>query len=218
MKNGVNASDEPVYLWDVKGKDVYVGKINNQGIAEFMLPIKRKYMVDFEYQKDVDVVDLSASFGRSVREMRLMYIPNPKLEHPELFIPKPNQLFITDFQTFAKKQFPKPVKKIGIHHRWGGKVNANSKEAVLEIGINTNYTAAHSYMPPKLNVSFVIDNSGSMAGYERIERLKDALIKMVPRLPEDATVSFISYNSVTTIILNPQKVGKTQAAKTPNTA
>jgi uncharacterized protein YegL len=210
LKNHENAPDEPVYLWDVKGQEVYLGKTNEEGVAEFMLPIKRKYMVDFEYQKDVDVVDLSGSFGRSTREMRLIYIPNPKLEHPELFIPKPEELFIKDFQAFTKKQYPKPITKIGIHHQWGGKVNARSKEAVLEIGFNTNYTASHNYVAPRLNVSFVIDNSGSMAGYERIEHLKDALIKMVPKLPQDATVSFITYNSITTVILNPQTLGKDQ--------
>lgn len=202
LKNGGPGAHELVYVWDVKGTEVYTGVTDENGILELMLPIRRKYMIDFEFEKDVDVVDLSQSYGRSTRAMTLTYIPNPRLEHPELFIPKPEQLFLKNFQTFTNKQFPK-TKKVGIHARFLGKVNAKSKEAVLEIGINTNWKPA----APPLNISIVIDKSGSMAGYDRIERLKESLMLMISRLPADATISIMAYDDVAFEILPPQKIG-----------
>lgn len=209
-KDGSPAKIEDVYVWDVKGTEVYHAITDLNGVAEFMIPFRKKYMVDFRYQKDVDVIDLSESRGHSTRSVLLTYVPDPRLEHPETFIPFPDQLFLKDFQTFTNKQFPKG-KKVGIYARFLGKVNSNSKEAVMEIGINTNYKAFH----PKMNIAFVIDNSGSMAGYDRIERLKDAMIKMIPLLSSDAIISLVTYNSVTTVVLTPQKIG-TSAQKICN--
>jgi uncharacterized protein YegL len=207
MKDGAPAPNEDVYLWDVKGSEVYTGVTNGDGVFEVMLPIKRKFMVDFNYQKDIDVIDLTMSYGggSGTRSMLVTYIPDPKLEHPELYIPTPDQLILKDFHTFAKKQFTK-TKKIGIHAKFQGKVNKNSKEAVMEIGINTNFKPKTA----KLNFTFVVDRSGSMAGYDRIERLKDAMIEMIPKLPADATISIITYDDVMNIILPPQKIGTSQ--------
>jgi len=208
---GVPAPNEDVYLWDVKGSEVYTGVTNTEGVFEVMLPIKRKFMIDFNYQKDIDVVDLTMSYGGAsgTRSMLVTYIPDPKLEHPELYIPTPKQLVLKDFHTFAKKKFAK-TKKIGIHAKFQGKVNKNSKEAVMEIGINTNFKPKAA----KLNFTFVVDRSGSMAGYDRIERLKDAMIEMIPKLPSDATISIITYDTEMNVILPPQKIGTSQQAIT----
>jgi len=206
-KAGALAINEEVYLWDVKGKEVYTGTTNKDGIFECMLPIRRKFMIDFNYQKDVDIVDLSQSFGKSVRTMMISYLPDPKLEHPEEYIPTPQTLVIKDFKRFVTKQYKK-TKRVGVHATFTGKINKDSKEAVLEIGVNTNFQPA----APKLNISFVIDNSGSMAGYDRIERLKDAMAQMIPKLPADAMVSFIVYNTTMTVILPPQKIGTSVGA------
>jgi uncharacterized protein YegL len=207
LRGGKPIANEDVYLWDVKGKEVYTGVTNKEGIFECMLPIRRKFMIDFNYQKDVDIVDLSQSFGKSVRTMTLTYIPDPKLEHPEEYIPTPQTLVTRDFKEFVKKQFAK-TKRVGIHAKFAGKINKDSKEAILEIGVNTNFAPAS----PKLNLSFVIDNSGSMAGYDRIERLKKSMAQMIPQLPGDAYLSLIVYNSTYTVILPPQKIGTSVAA------
>lgn len=210
IKDG-GAANEDVYLWDVKGAEVYHGITNQDGILEMMLPIRRKFMIDFNYQKDVDVVDLTMSYGggSSTRSMRLTYIPDPKLEYPEMYIPMPDQLMLKDFTSFAHKQYKK-TKKIGIHAKFQNKINSRSKEAVLEIGLNTNFTPKNA----KLNLAFVIDRSGSMAGYERIELLKESLIKMIPKLPADATISILTYDDVMTILVPPQKIGSSQQSIT----
>ncbi len=206
-KGGKPAPNEEVYLWDVKGKEVYTGITNSEGVFECMLPIRRKFMIDFNYQKDVDIVDLSQSFGKSVRTMTISYLPDPRLEHPEEYIPTPQTLVTKDFKRFVTKQYAK-TKRVGVHAKFTGKINKDSKEAILEIGVNTNFQPA----APKLNISFVIDNSGSMAGYDRIERLKDAMAQMIPKLPADATISLIIYNTTMTVILPPQKIGTSVAA------
>lgn len=199
------AGNETVYLQEIHGKDVYVGYTDDKGEVKFLLPLGKKYMVHFNFEKDVDVVDLSKVFGYVNGGMELTYRPNPKLENPELFIPKKEELFLVEFERFLQKQYPEPVKpdKVGLFLRWGNKFNAQSTEALLEIG----YTAKGDGMQMPGNYSFVIDRSGSMAGYYRIEMLKLSLIELVKMLSPNDFVSVIAYDDDMQIIFPHQKLG-----------
>lgn len=208
LKDGIPAANEPVYIQQIKGTRVYTGKTDGNGSIQFMLPFHQKYMVAFRFQRDVDVIDLMDVHGSSKREMLLTYIPNPRLEHPEMFIPKSDQLFLTEFQHFLTKQYPKTDRPVGLHLEFGGPVNSQSKEAVLEIGVNTNGAESQS----EINVCFVMDNSGSMAGYNRIESLKLAMNSLISKLPESATVSLILYSDDMVILLEPVRLGKKKAS------
>ncbi|MDX5321254.1 MAG: hypothetical protein LPK45_09070, partial [Bacteroidota bacterium] len=76
--------NETVYLQEIHGPRVYVAYTDKQGEAVFMLPLGKKYMVHFNFERDVDVIDLTHSFGYVNGGLELVYRPNPKLEHPEL--------------------------------------------------------------------------------------------------------------------------------------
>ena len=56
-KEGKDLLNEDVYLQMLKSNKVYKAKTNAKGEAYFLLPSKRKYMVHFRYQKDVDVLN-----------------------------------------------------------------------------------------------------------------------------------------------------------------
>jgi uncharacterized protein YegL len=58
-----------------------------------------------------------------------------------------------------------------------------------------------------MNICLVIDKSGSMAGYDRIEKLKLALEEYVKRLRPDDVISIIAFDDYHKIILSAQKVG-----------
>lgn len=210
-KDKTPAANETVYLAELYGKDVYVGYTDASGVVKFMLPLGKKYMVHFNFEKDVDVIDLSNTRGYVSGGLEVTYRPNPKLEHPELFIPGREQLFLVEFENFLQKQYPKPKApdKVGIFLKWGGKMNANSKEALLEIGYKAQLTGTQT-MPG--NYSFVIDRSGSMAGYYRLEKLKESLVELAKLLKPDDFVSMVTYDDDMEVIFPHQKLGNNRQA------
>jgi uncharacterized protein YegL len=209
QKHGKPAAFETIYLKEINGVKVFKLKTDKLGEVATLLPFGKMYMINFDFQIDVDVIDLTRAYGQANGSMTLNYIPDPKLEHPELFIPDSNSLFLVDFENFLKKQYPKPQlpKKVNVVAKFLGKVNANSKEAVMEIG----YTALGAEKNTPLNICFVIDVSGSMAGYYRLERLKTALASLVAKIQPDATISIVTFESSMHVVLEPQKLGNDKA-------
>ena len=207
-KDGMPCSHEQVYLNDIIGHKVYMATTDSTGEALFILPFGEKYLVSFNFQKDVDVLDLTDARGRAEGSLSLIYQPNPALEFPEKFIPTPAELLLTDFSYYHKTPYPQPKKILqpGIFLRPDTSLpKQDTKEAVLEIGI----TALH--IPPAkrtpLNVSFVLDKSGSMAGYERIESLKEGLEKMINQLLPDDRISIFLFDDKMELLLPSAKIG-----------
>src|SRR5690606_16467590 len=115
--------------------------------------------------------------------VEVLYRPNPRLKNPELFLPDLSSLFLLDYQNFRKREYPKPKpnEQVGIYLNWGNPSTINSKEAVLEIGLQAS---GRSIMPG--NYAFVIDKSGSMAAEDRMDLLKESMLKLVDNLqPND---------------------------------
>lgn len=204
-KEGDKGSNETVYLEEIHGTRVYVGYTDAAGEVKFLLPIGKKYMIHFNYQRDVDVIDLTRVFGYVNGAMEMNYIPNPKLEHPELFIPGKEELFLVEFESFLTKQYPAPLKpnKVGLFLKWGNTFNPQTKEALLEIG----YTAKGDGIELPGNYSFILDKSGSMAGYYRIEMLKKSLIALVNKLNPGDYVSVYTFDDKMETIFPHQKLG-----------
>ncbi len=204
-KAGGKGSNETVYLEEIHGKKVYVGYTDAAGEVKFLLPIGKKYMIHFNFQRDVDVIDLTKVFGYVNGAMEMTYLPNPKLEHPELFIPGKEELFLIEFESFLSKQYPEPLKpnKVGLFLKWGNAFNPQTKEALLEIG----YTAKGDGIEMPGNYSFILDKSGSMAGYYRIEMLKKSLIALVNKLNPGDYVSVYAFDDKMELIFPHQKLG-----------
>lgn len=212
--------DEPVYLKMLKSNKVYKAKTNKDGEADFLLPIHRKYMIDFNFEKDVDVLDLARVRGLAQGGMELTYRPDPKLEHPEQFIPRPNQVFLRSFDAFLQKQFPEPTENyLGLYAKWANpEFNENSKEAMLEIGFasqkRANKANSKKDIPgPPINVAFVIDKSGSMAGYDRIESLIQSMLGLVEQLRPTDIVSLVVFNENSQVLMPAKAVGNGKLMK-----
>ncbi len=202
------AANENVYLRMIKSNIVYKGTTDNEGNVTFLLPKKKNYLLDFDFQKDVDVVDLSHSYkaGIGYGSMKITYIPDPKLQYPEKYIPSSEDLLINEFNNFLTKQYPKPEKGLSVILNWGNTiVNKNSKTAILELGISATNDRSNSYGPP-VNISFVMDKSGSMAGYDRIEELKISLSKFVKLLRPQDIASLIIFESEPEILIEAGKM------------
>jgi hypothetical protein len=210
--NQVNSNklgNEDVFLQMLKSNKVYRAKTNSKGEAYFLLPNKRKYMVHFRYQKDVDILNYTDMQGIATAEGNFSYLPNPKLEFPEKYIPTPKDLFIKNFLEFITKQFPDPINDdaVAIKLDWGSNaINEKSKEAILQIGFKAKNDREGLYGPP-LNISLVVDKSGSMEGHDRIDALKASLIKYVSRLRPTDIVSLVAFSDDSTVMIPAQKVG-----------
>lgn len=206
-------SNENVYIQSLKDNKVYTNKTNKQGETEFLLPMGDKYMVHFDFERDVDVVNLANSKGIGTGNMMLVYRPKPELQYPERYIPGPQELFVEEFDNFINKQVPdpKPGNTLGIYLQWGNEqVNAQSKESVLEIGFSCAKEQKKNAGPP-LNLSFVIDRSGSMEGHDRIESVKESLAKYVKKLRSEDIVSIVVFDNVNKVLVPSQKVGNASA-------
>ena len=201
--------NEDVYLQMLKANKVYKAKTNSEGVAYFLLPINRKYMVNFRFQKEVDVLNYTDIQGISNAEVSFTYRPDPKLQFPERYIPTPQDLMAKDFLEFITKQFPEPTndEAMGLTLSWGNEnVNALSKEAILQVGFKAKADKGEMYGPP-VNISLVVDKSGSMEGDDRIEALKTALLKYVSKLRKTDIVSLVVFDDNSTVVVPAQVMG-----------
>ena len=186
-----------LYLNKLKSTEVYKAKLDAHKVARFLMPKDAKYMIHHDFQRDIDVVDLVHITGIGRVEKHLQFRPDPRLQDPLSFIPTPDRLFLTDFNKFLEQELPKPEagKYVDFFLRWANAVGVGSREALLELTITTaSKDRIPAYNKP-VNLAFVLDKSGSMAGYDRIESLQAALLALNARLNPNDVVSMVSFES-----------------------
>lgn len=188
--------NERVFLSSIFHNKTYKAKTDNDGWAYFLLPMGDKYMIHFDYQPDVDVVNLVHAQGIARFEKQLLYSPDPRLQSPEYYMPSPNQVFINEFYTYLDKALPQPEKGefLKLTAKWNNpKVNGTSKEALLNISLTTSKDLGPRTEVP-VNIAFVIDRSGSMDGYGRIEVVKTSLKQFSKHLMPQDQVALVTFN------------------------
>lgn len=200
--------NEPVYLDDLASKTVYKAMTNQNGQVEFLLPKGKTFMIHGKYERDLDVIDLRRRRGVGYATKSVRYKPSDKLQYPDRYIPSPEALFIQPFEKFITEQFPGPTdgSMIRGQFEWGNKINANSKEAVLKLAFTGGQSETLANAVP-LNISLVIDKSGSMAGHDRMDQLKISLQAFVDQLRPEDMVSLITFEDFETVIIPSQRVG-----------
>ncbi len=207
LKEGTRAVNEDVYVRMLQSNKVYKAKTNDQGEVTFMLPIRNKYLVDFQYQRDAHEIDLSHVQGIGFQDFSVNYAIDPRLADIENFIPSVKELIEYDVQNFVSAQYPEPASgDMDFYLKWGNKFNANSKEALLEVGMKVKSKMTRKTSEP-LNICFVVDKSGSMMGEDRIEQLKKSLIAFVEQLSPDDVVSVVVFDDEATLAVPAEKVG-----------
>ncbi len=207
MNGGDVWQNEPVFLVAIKSKKVYKAVSNAEGICQFMLPKGDKYMINGKYQKNIDVVDLTRARGIGYSDKPVQYKPIEKYQYPERFFPKPEDLAFRDIIHFVNKKLepPKTGEGMRMYAKFANKINANSKQAVLELALVTEKATVENRRP--INISLVLDQSGSMAFENRIDKVKQALIFFTDVLNENDHVSLVVFNSENKIVFPAQKIG-----------
>lgn len=193
----------------LKSGKTYKAKTNQKGEVIFMLPIRGKYMVNFTYQHDAAFVDLSGVKGLAEQTRNVVYTPDPRLQNIEQFMPKVNDLVDYDINNFLNTQYPAGPQDVDLFLKWGNKFNAQSKEALLEVGFRVNGNKKNPVVPK--NLMFVVDISGSMSGDDRLELLKNNLIEFVQRSTPEDRFGLVVFDETATLAFPSQPMTNKQA-------
>src|SRR5690606_36185848 len=98
--------NEDVYLDRAFTNKIYHAKTNSDGVAYFLLPKKREYVVNFQFQKGAGTVDLKRFFGIGQASMTFVYEPDERLQYPERFLPSNEELKLYDIDNFRDEKYP----------------------------------------------------------------------------------------------------------------
>ncbi|MGV6861561.1 MAG: VWA domain-containing protein [Putridiphycobacter sp.] len=200
--------NEDVYLDMNYSNNKYHGKTNSNGEVIFMLPKKKGYTLSFNYQKGAYYVDLTRIKGIGEYYNTFQYIPDDRLLHPEKYLPSKDNLKIFDINAFNQKQFQDTPDDnlINVHAKWGSqKINSGSREALLELGFSVKNRQINRKNIKPLNLSFVLDKSGSMSG-ENIDILKASMLGFISKLRPIDKVSIIYFNDKSVLAYPHQSV------------
>jgi uncharacterized protein YegL len=204
-----NMSKEPIYLQEVGGSKVYTARLDKNGNVKFLLPIKKKYLISFKYDFDVDVINLKDIVGISNASKSIQYTPRPELKYPERYLAMPSSFILAEMDNFTPKDvINSDGSPVSLKAKWGNElVNAKSKEALLSLQLTVKIPKNSVYVSPPLNVAFVLDKSGSMAGSERIENLKTNMLKYSEILRPTDRVSLVAFDNSATVLMPSQAMG-----------
>src|SRR5690349_8773349 len=124
----------------------------------------------------------------------------PAYTNPPVF-KIPEEIVVEEFVNYHKHRLPLPKsgQAVAMDTRWGNwEISRSQREAVLQIGFTTAEVNERTDLRP-LNLVFVIDKSGSMAG-DKMSRVKDGLRAMISKLRADDVVSIVAFDTTAEVL------------------
>lgn len=96
-------ANEPVYLNSTTSSKVYESVTNSTGMAKFLLPKDAVYSVNFKYERDVDLLDLTKKVGYRTIEIDYSYMGSENIEKFYKTAQRDKNGFLTSFMESAVK-------------------------------------------------------------------------------------------------------------------
>lgn len=116
-----------------------------------------------------------------------------------------NTIIVEDFMNYHKHQIKIPKKnEIAVSIDYDNKILDSDDTFLLQIGVATQ-NVVNREKANKVNVSLVIDNSGSMDG-GKLEKVKTALKVFVKGLKQEDIISIIKFDGNARLVLNATKI------------
>jgi Ca-activated chloride channel homolog len=117
-------------------------------------------------------------------------------------IPASREVAVEEFVNYHRHQIgrPKAGEAVALDVRWGNDQAAIGQEAVLQIGFSTALANDRRELRP-INISLVIDKSGSMEAADKLSRVKDALLNLVSQLRERDVLSIVIFDSEAEVLM-----------------
>ncbi len=129
-------------------------------------------------------------------------------------IPVPDEVRVEEYVNYHEHEIPAPEngESVNMDLRWGNELIAPStRSSILQVGLTTGDVEDLREIPP-VNVSLVIDRSGSMSG-SRIQRTKEAALAFVKRLREKDRISIVTFNQEVHTLLPSTPAGQKDKIK-----
>lgn len=128
---------------------------------------------------------------------------------PPVNLNLPKEVVVEEYVNYHKHRLPLP--KIGqgvaMDTRWGNdQISDAQREAVLQIGFTTTEVNERTDLRP-LNLSLVIDKSGSMAESDKMSRVKESLRTMIGKLRADDIVSIVVFDTDARVLFPATRIG-----------
>jgi len=129
-------------------------------------------------------------------------------------IPASREVTVEDFVNYHRHEIgrPKSGEAVGMDVRWGNEAISGNGEAVLQVGLSTSLAHDRRQLRP-LNLSVVIDKSGSMADDNKLTRVKSALLTLVSELRPTDVLSIVVFDSEAEVLLPAQPVSDKESIK-----
>lgn len=121
-------------------------------------------------------------------------------------LPRSRDVVVEDFINYPRHEIrrPKAGENVALEVRWDKA--GLYKEGVVQVGISTTLSNDKTQLRP-LNLSLVIDKSGSMNGSNKMDRVKSALLAFASELRPTDTLSITTFDTGATVLLGATKVG-----------
>lgn len=152
---------------------------------------------------------LAQAGASSAADSRTRYLSEAGL------IPASREVAVEEIVNYRRHQIglPKAGEAVALDVRWGNdQVSGQGREAVLQVGFSTALANDRQHLRP-LNLSLVIDKSGSMADADKISRVKEALLTLVSQLRETDVLSIVVFDSEAQVLLPSRSLGDKEAVK-----
>jgi Mg-chelatase subunit ChlD len=130
-------------------------------------------------------------------------------------IPASREVAVEEIINYHRHQIgrPKAGEAVNLDLRWGNdSVSPGSREAILQVGLSTALANDREHLRP-LNLSLVIDKSGSMADADKLSRVKAALLVLVSQLRETDVLSISVFDSEAEVLWPAQPLSSREAVK-----
>jgi len=184
---------ERIFLRELSSGKVYFSVTNDFSYAFFLVPFRQVYLIDMDYQKNIDAIDLTRIDDINTVEKTVNYFLDPRLENPDTYIPTPDRLLLKNFNEFLEKQFtPAPNKPFNLQIRSVLRLHKQSREALFMLTLAGSDNYGNVRLP--LNAAFVLDKSGSMFDDNRAEALKRSLLDIGTVLTDADVVSVVLFD------------------------
>jgi outer membrane protein assembly factor BamB len=96
-------ANEPIYLNSTTGTKVYQATTNSAGRAKFLIPKDAVYSVNFKYERDVDLLDLTQNKGYRTIEIDYSYLGSANIEKFYDTAKRDKNGFLTEFMVSEVK-------------------------------------------------------------------------------------------------------------------
>lgn len=203
-----DGKNEYIYFDQAYSSNKFKAKTDKNGEAKILLPKQFRYLISFDFQPNADVLDLSEFRGISETSSMFTYTPDPRLQFPENYVPNSTNITEYDMDRFGSVAFDNASDElVSVTAKWGNKlVNSTSREAIIELGFKAKKPTTKLPRQP-VNISFVLDKSGSMGG-ESIDMLKKEMIELIKKLDPQDKVSIIFFDDKAAVAYKQSTVNK----------